>query len=145
MKNSWLGPAEAFCWAAIDELHETSPYVLGNILWFLETSPERDRADAAFARVTEIVQRQGFITLDPHAEGEVHYPLTFAPSPASLGRRLFSDDVIEMHLDALARNQEPDRGWTVNWPIWTPITEHEWQGVRTVEVLHTLKNYGRLS
>ncbi|HEV7959314.1 MAG TPA: hypothetical protein VGP11_07605 [Acidimicrobiales bacterium] len=144
VKNSWLEPAEAFCWAAIDELRETSAYELGNILWFLETAPERDRADAAFTRLAEIVHQQGFIALDPDAEGEVHYPLTFAPSPTSLGRRLFSDDVIETHVDALARQQQPDGGWTVNWMIWTPITEHEWRGVRTVEVLRTLKNYGRL-
>lgn len=144
VENSWLGPAETYCWAAIDELHETSPYELGNILFFLQTAPDRDRAEWAFTRIAEIVREQGFIELDPDAEGEVHYPLTFAPSPTSLGRRLFSDAVIDANLDALVRQQQPDGGWTVNWPIWTPITEHEWRGVRTVEVLHTLKNYSRL-
>jgi hypothetical protein len=147
VENSWLGPAEAYCWTAIDQLHETSPYELGNILSFLESAPDRDRAETAFARIARIVRQQGFIELDPDAdaEGEVHYPLNFAPSPTSLGRRLFGDDAIEANLDALIRQQQPDGGWTVNWMIWTPITEHEWRGVRTVEVLHTLKSYGRLS
>ncbi|MGC2175693.1 MAG: hypothetical protein WA614_09540 [Acidimicrobiales bacterium] len=145
VKNSWLAPAEAFCWAAIEQLHETSPYELGNILSFLESAPDRDRAETAFARIARIVRQQGFIELDPDAGGEVHFPLTFAPSPTSLGRRLFSDEVIEANVDALIRQQQPDGGWTVNWMIWTPITEHEWRGVRTVEVLHTLKNYGRVS
>lgn len=145
VENSWLGPAEAYCWTALDELSETSPYELGNILSFLESAPDRERAEAAFIRIAGIVQQQGFIALDPHTSGEVHFPLTFAPSPKSLGRRLFSDDVIETHVDALVRQQQPDGGWTVNWMIWTPITEHEWRGIRTVEVLHTLKNYGRVS
>jgi hypothetical protein len=145
VKNSWLAPAEAFCWAAIEQLHETSPYELGNILSFLESAPDRDRAETAFARIARIVRQQGFIELDPDAGGEVHFPLTFAPSPTSLGRRLFSDEVIEANVDALIRQQQPDGGWTVNWMIWTPITEHEWRGVRTVEVLHTLKNYARVS
>jgi hypothetical protein len=145
VEHEWLGPADAYCWKALDELQETSAYELATILSFLEAAPDRERAEKAFQRIAEMVAQQGFITLDPDAAGEVHFPLTFAPSPTSLGRRLFSDDVIETHLDALCRQQQPDGGWTINWMVWTPITEHEWRGVRTVEVLKTLNNYGRIS
>ena len=43
----------------------------------------------------------------------MHTPLNFAPRPQSLARRLFSDEVIEAHLDALASVQQEDGGWPV--------------------------------
>ena len=36
-----------------------------------------------------------------------------------MARRLFSDEVIEAHLDHLLAAQRPDGGWTVNFPAWT--------------------------
>jgi hypothetical protein len=45
--------------------------------------------------------------LDPAATGEVHGPLDFAPTPDTVARRLFSDEVIEAHLDHLLAGQLP--------------------------------------
>lgn len=47
-------------------------------------------------------------------------------------------------MDAIVGAQQPDRGWTVSFDIWTPVTELEWRGHQTVGRLKTLRAYGRL-
>jgi hypothetical protein len=69
----------------------------------------------------------------------------FAPRPDSLARRLFTDEIIDAHLDALVAAQQEDGGWPINWQVWTPATGLEWRGWATIEALKTLRAYGRLS
>ncbi|MBT2209884.1 hypothetical protein [Actinomadura sp. NEAU-AAG7] len=141
--HPWLGPATAFCWRHLeDEGAEPGPYDALAILMFLDHVPDRDRAEAAFARVRDALAAPA--TLDPSAEGAVHSPLDFAPAPGGLGRRLFTAEVIDAHLDALIDARGEHGGWDVNFPVWTPVTRHDWRGFLTVERLRTLKAYGRL-
>jgi hypothetical protein len=114
------------------------------ILPFLEATPEQARAERAFERIGPKIHEQGLVTLDPHAPGEVHTPLDFAPRPDGLGRRLFSEEVIEAHLNALVARQQPDGGWNFNWLAWNPAVTLEWRGAVTLEALLVLRAYGRL-
>ncbi|WP_242902094.1 hypothetical protein [Actinomadura terrae] len=142
-EHPWLGPATAFCWRHLeDEGAEPGPYDALAILAFLDHVPDRERAEAAFARARDALA--ALAALDPSAEGALHFPLDFAPAPDGLGRRLFTAEVIDAHLDALIDAQEEHGGWDVNFPIWTPATRHDWRGVQTVERLRTLEAYGRL-
>lgn len=141
--HPWLRRATDFCWTAIDTLTEVPPYVAHAVLTFLDHVPDRARAEAAFARLREPILDS--VALDPHATGEAHFPLDFAATPDGLARRLFDDDLIHEHLDALVDAQADDGGWTVNFLIWTPITAHDWRGVITVDRLKTLRAYGRLA
>jgi len=143
--HPWMEGATSFCWERIDALEETNPYEARSILEFLDGAPDRDRAGAAFGRLKPLILAGGHVALDPEASGEVHWPVDYAPTPDCLGRRLFDDDLVEAHLDALAGRQQPDGGWTVNWKIWTPITGHEWRAWATVQALKTLRAYGRMA
>ena len=141
--HHWTGPATDFCWRYLEDGGvQVGPYDAYSVLTFLDLVPDRDRAEAAFARVRDALAAP--VALDPHAEGEQHFPLDFAPTPHGFGRRLFSADVIDAHLDALIDAQAADGGWDVNFLIWTPITRPEWRGHVTVERLRTLRAYGRL-
>ena len=84
------------------------------------------------------------VALDPADAGHVKKPLDWAPMPDSLCRRLFADDVIAAHLDALAAAQAPDGGWTFAFPPVSPAGELEWRGALTVDALKTLRAYERL-
>lgn len=84
------------------------------------------------------------VALDPAAQGHVHFPLDFAPRPTSIARSLFSPDVIDRHLDALAGRQDPDGGRGFTFAAWTPITRFEWGGWVTLESLLVLRDNGRL-
>ena len=83
------------------------------------------------------------VTLDPEATGEVHGPLGFAPHPDSIARPLFDAATIAAHLDHLAAGQQPDGGWTFNFPAWSPAQEADWRGSVTVDALDTLRRNER--
>jgi hypothetical protein len=142
--HPWLAGATAFTWRGIDAITQTSFYEASSVLTFLDHVPDRDRAEAAFQRVGGLILEQELVTLDPAAPGEVHLPLDFAPTPQAMARRLFADEVIEAHLDALVAAQRPDGGWTVNWPAWTEAAGLEWRAWVTVHNLGILRAYGRL-
>jgi hypothetical protein len=89
-------------------------------------------------------QIKGRTTLDPQAPELMFTPLTWAPTPDSLPRRLFEDSQIDSHLEALAARQQPDGGWPIYWPPVSPACELEYRGVVTVGALKTLQAYDRL-
>ncbi|TDD10332.1 hypothetical protein [Nonomuraea diastatica] len=138
--HSWLPAATAFCWSRIAEIGETSPYEARAVVTFLDLVPDRDRAEAEFARLKEAILAT--VALDPGTTGDAHFPLDFAPEPLRLP--LFTQDALGTHLDALAAAQSEEGGWTGNWPMWTPLVAHEWGGYVTVHRLKTLRAYGRL-
>jgi hypothetical protein len=143
--HPWLEGATAFTWRAVDAIGETSPYEVRSVLTFLDHVPDRERAETAFRRVGDLTMAQGLVDLDPDAEGDVHTPLDFAPSPDTMARRLFTDEVIEAHLDRLLASERDDGGWTVGFPAWTEAAGLEWRAWITVHNLGVLKAYGRLT
>ena len=142
--HPWLGPATAFCWRKIEAREGFEQYDMVCVLTFLEHMPGRDRAEAAFERMGRAILEEGLVELDP-AQASEFSPLTYAATPDSLARRLFADDVIEAHLDGLARRQQPDGGWPISFPSQSQLAELEWRGAVTVKGLLTLRAYGRLS
>jgi hypothetical protein len=143
-QHPWLNAADEFCWRALDAWRADDAYTVRAALCFLEYAPERERARAVFERLGAALVEHHLVELDPHAPGEVHPPLDFAPRPASLARELFTDQVLAAHLDALEAAQQDDGGWRVNWQIWTPVTGPEWNGWKTLDALLTLRAWGRL-
>ena len=143
--HPWLAGATAFTWRAIDAMGQTNPYEVRSVLPFLDHVPDRARAEAAFRRVGALTLEQGLVALDPAAEGDVHTPLDFAPTPDTMARRLFADEVIEAHLDRLAAGQRPDGGWTVGFPAFTEAAGLEWRAFATVHSLAVLRANGRLA
>jgi hypothetical protein len=140
--HPWLTRASDLLWSRIEGVDEAGAYDLRGILRFLQHVPDRQRAEAVLERIAPLVLDT--VELDPDAEGEVHFPLDFAPLPDSLGRRLFDDATIAAHLDHFAASQKEDGGWTFNWLAWLPLAELEWRGSLTVDALVLLRENGRL-
>jgi len=140
--HPWLGPAAEFCWRGIATSDTVEVHELIAMVTFLEHVPDRLRAERESALLAD--RLRGAVALDPQAPGYVKKPLDFAPWPESLCRRLFEDEVMEAHLDALASRQQPDGGWPVTWQQISPAAEQEWRGWLTVDALRVLKAYGRL-
>jgi hypothetical protein len=126
-------------------MERTDPYEMRAVLPFLDFVSDRQRAENVFARVGPKILEQKLVALTPTTQNDTHTPLNFAPRPQSLARRLFSDELIETHLDALASAQQEDGGWQFNWLTWNPASALEWRGVVTTEAVVTLRAYGRLA
>jgi hypothetical protein len=143
-RHPWLDRATEYCWRAIDESQLDEPHLLLSIITFLENAPDAERARREFERLATNLFEQGLVEVDPDATGYVKMPLDYAPAPATWCRRLFSDDVIAAHLDALVARQRPDGGWPITWPPISPADELEYRGIVTIGALKTLRAYGRL-
>lgn len=141
-RHPWLDRATEYCWQRIVESSTSEMHDLAAITTFLEYHPDRARAEAAFVNVGERILR--VVAFDPDAEGYVWGPLDAAPTPRSLCRRLFTDDLVAAHLDALTARQQPDGGWPISWPAPSPTAEWEWRGTMTIAALKTLRAYGRI-
>lgn len=144
VEHPWVEAATEYLWGAIDHLEQPGPYDMIGVLRFLQFVADRQRAETAFDRVGPLLLEHNLVQLDPDAPGEVHFPLTFAPGPDWLARRLFDQPLIDRHLDHLQRSQQEDGGWTFNWLAWSPAAAREWRGIVTVEALTVLRENGRL-
>jgi hypothetical protein len=142
VQHPWLTRATEVMWDLIAELSSPGPYDLLGVVRFLDSVPDRDRAERAIETVGPMLL--DIVALDPDAPGEVHSPLEFAPLPQSLARPLFDTAIIETHLDHLAAGQDDDGGWRFNWPAWSPAAEADWRGFLTVDALVVLRANGRL-
>jgi hypothetical protein len=123
----------------------------------MATQPDLSAASAFIWRTARLIDpyRFAYLFLDGEREAVLAalrpyqnlggpHPLHFAPRPDSLARRLFTDQVIEAHLKALAEAQGADGGWFFNWREWNPTTTLEWRGWVTIDALKTLRAYGWL-
>jgi hypothetical protein len=142
VQHPWLDQATEFCWQKIEALLSASDNDLLSIILFLENAPDKDRATREFEPIGEIIKKQ--VALDPLAEGYVHKPLDWAPSPTSLCSGLFDASLMAPHLEALAAKQQPDGGWPISWPAISPASLLEYRGVVTIKALKTLEAYDYL-
>ena len=141
-QHEWLERATEFCWQKVESLENASDNDLLCVVLFLEHVSDRERANKEFKRLEEQINKH--VALDPNAAGYVQKPLTWAPSPTSLCRSLFDDSLIDLHLDMLAAQQQPDGGWHISWPAISPASGLEARCIVTINTIKTLKAYDRL-
>ncbi|MEU0334684.1 hypothetical protein [Streptomyces sp. NPDC006193] len=152
--HAWLFRATDFCWQAVESLERSHPYEVQAAVTFLDSVPDRPRAEAAAARLGRLVREQRLAALDPerleafpvapgYAPREHHFPHDFARTPDSLARAWFTDDEMTRALDHLAAEQQEDGGWPLRWRRWAPAPALEARSVVTIEALRTLRAYGR--
>ncbi|MFF7971283.1 hypothetical protein [Streptomyces sp. NPDC007905] len=152
--HAWLFRATDFCWQAVESLERSHPYEVEAAVAFLDSAPDRPRAEAAADRLGRLVREQRLVALDPgrlddypvapgYAPGEHHFPHDFAQSPQSLARAWFTDEEMARSLDFLAAEQQQDGGWPIRWRQWAPVPALEARPMVTIEALCTLRAYGR--
>ncbi|MGW1809485.1 hypothetical protein [Streptomyces sp. NPDC002078] len=152
--HAWLFRATDFCWQAVESLEKSHPYEVEAAVAFLDSAPDRSRAQAAADRLGRLVREQRLAALEPdrldaypvapgYAPGEHHFPHDFARTPDSLARAWFTDDEMARSLDHLAAEQQDDGGWPIRWHQWAPAPALEARPRVTIEALRTLRAYGR--
>ncbi|WP_217139661.1 hypothetical protein [Streptomyces sp. AC627_RSS907] len=152
--HAWLFRATDFCWQAVESLGTSHPYEIEAAVSFLDTAPDRPRAQAAAGRLGRLVREQRLAVLDPddldaypvspgYAPDERHFPHDYARHPHSLARAWFTDDEMARSLDFLTAEQEEGGGWPVRWRHWAPAPTLEARAGVTLDALCTLRAYGR--
>jgi hypothetical protein len=144
VRHPWVTQATDYCWGAISESETTEFHTLMPVITFLEHAKDRVRAERELERLAARLREPGVIATDLDTAGYVQKPLDWAPRADSWARRLFPDDLLALHLKALAARQQADGGWPI---AWDPISEGvrlEWRGWVTIQALRTLQSYGAL-
>jgi hypothetical protein len=140
--HTWMERAVDFCRLGISATDTVRYHDVMPIVTFLEHAPERAWADREMERLLERLNGSDSVTYATLASGYYKMPLDWAPSPSSPIRRLFSDELLQAHLQALAERQQPDGGWAINWEPIALGVEMEWRGSITVEAVCILRAYG---
>ena len=140
--------ATAWCWAALDALEgqgfTEDAHALSEVMVFLEHVTDQGRAEPFAERVGEWLAKAAWYRADPADPAYGVTPLDVAPTPDSLWRRLFSDDLVDGHLQRLVTDQQPDGGWAITWEPPGTASTLEWRGIQTLRAVRTLAAYGRL-
>ncbi len=63
--HAWLFRATDFCWQAVESLEKSHPYEIEAAVAFLDSAPDRPRAEAAADRLGRLVREHGLAALDP--------------------------------------------------------------------------------
>lgn len=108
----------------------------------LATAPDRARAERLLPAVAAALPTAAFMKFSPSDASYGLTPLDFAPSPTSVTRSWFGDDVVAAHLDALAAEQQPDGGWPIAWQPPGEASALEWRAIRTLHAMRVLRDWG---
>ncbi|MGC5015963.1 hypothetical protein ACLQ2R_34805 [Streptosporangium sp. DT93] len=139
--HPWLTRATDWCWDALEKGFPGDAHAMSETMVFLEHVPDRDRAESVAERVGAWLPELTWYRADPADPSYGVTPLHLAPTPGSRWRRLFADDVIEGHLDRLAKDQQPDGGWAITWEPPGAAATLEYRGVETLRALRVLTAY----
>ncbi|ADB48718.1 hypothetical protein [Conexibacter woesei] len=115
-------------------------YELKYTLQFLDAAlGARPEAEGLMERTAAFVPASGELAVAGGVEGEKLRSLEIAPLPDRPLRRLMPAAAIARQLDELEARQQPDGGWTVDFPSSSVAAALEWRGVATVLALITLR------
>jgi hypothetical protein len=70
-------------------------------------------------------------------------PLDLAPEAGRPAQTIVNESAVAADLERLAREQEDDGGWSVDFQSYSPAAALEWRGYATVGALSVLRGDGR--
>jgi hypothetical protein len=144
--HPWREAGAAYCWRQLEsDGLPGDAHGLSELLVFLEHVPDQERATRHAADMAAHFPGVAMLNLEPDARGYGLTPLDLAPEAGSRWRSLFSQDLIDAHLDRLVRSQLDDGGWPISWEPPSEAAVCEWRGMVTLKALRTLTSYGRLA
>jgi hypothetical protein len=141
--DSWLPRATEWCWNKLGNVDELGGYWIKFALEFLDAVLDVERARGAIETLRSRLSPDGSLPVEGGTADERLTPLDLSPRPGLRSRTLFTTDQIDADLDALARGQQDDGGWTFDWLAWSPGQTVEWRGAMTLRALATLRAHQR--
>ena len=145
VSHAWLDRATEYCLAEL-EAGRVRPeaHSLLAMTKLVEVVSDRPRAEAAAGCIAAALPQAAYVKIDPESSDYGVTPLDFSPTPETMARAWFSDDLIESHLTCLESAQQADGGWPISWQPPSEASRWEWRGIRTLSAVRTLAAHHRL-
>jgi hypothetical protein len=140
--HPWLARSTHWCIDTIARIDAVPhAYELLFTVRFLDAVADAEpAATTLLERLARVLPADGLMPVEGGAPDEVLRPLDFAPRADTTARRLFTEEVIAAELERLARRQQDDGGWTVDFESSSPAAALEWRGYATVAAVAILQN-----
>ncbi len=148
--NGWLDEVTAATLAEIQSLETGKFGGGGDALVYTQRLAEALNLKSEPIWLTQRIQELAEAVVTKDADQWTGYcapPLKLAPTPNSISAPTLSD-CLPAHLDYLIEHQSPEGYWDVTWS-WSDYSEEwenakrEWRGVLTLDVLRSLRAFGR--
>jgi hypothetical protein len=144
VSHPWLKSAVEICLEHVASVKYTDAHTIAGAFCLVESvSGERD-TKAIYDKLARELFEASFFCLATPVNTYGLPPLSFAPTPNSFLRPLFTDATINAHLDDLATKQQEDGGWPILWQPPGEMAHLEWRGQGTVGALSILRAYSRI-
>jgi hypothetical protein len=138
--HPWLAAATSYCLDVIDRIVEAPhTYELLFAMRFLDAA--RDRASETRRLIDHLARYVNSDGPTPvtGTDDEVIHLLDFTPYADAPSRASFPKEAIAADLNRLAGQQQPDGGWTVDYPSYSPAAALDWRGYATVQAVAVLR------
>ncbi|WP_336771316.1 hypothetical protein [Paenibacillus sp. MMO-58] len=142
--NPWLEQAVGICLNDISSSHYEDSHTIITAFCLLESLPQTVEVNKLFAKLSDELFKANYFCLEAPPQSYGLTPLDFAPASDSYCRRIFSDAVIDAHLNVLESEQAQDGGWKIQWEPPSEMARLEWRAYKTLKSLITLKSYNRI-
>ncbi len=143
-QHPWLPAALEACLQNITTTHFEDAHTIRTSFCLVESVAKQKPVDLLFEKLSKELLQADFFCLEAPVTHYCLTPLSFAPSPGSYCRRIFTDAQVEAHLEDLISQQQPDGGWPIRWEPPGEMARREWRAYMTVQALTTLRAYGRI-
>jgi hypothetical protein len=144
VQHPWLKEAVETCLEHIVSFPFDDAHTIRTAFCFVESLEQNKPADRIFEKLSHDLMKANFFCLDTPVSTYGLTPLSFAPSPTSYCRRIFTQAQIDAHLEDLLAHQQPDGGWPILWEPPSEMSRLEWRAHTTVQALATLRAYGKV-
>jgi hypothetical protein len=139
--HAWLARAAGWCSDYIASL-DAAP-VAHELMFaarFVDALAGMDRGpvEGLLERLARFIPSDGTVPVAGGAADEALRPLDLVTHPESVVRQLLAHDAVTADLDRLAKGQDPDGGWTVDFSSSSPAATLEWRGYTTVSAVAVL-------
>lgn len=142
--HPWVDHATEYCFGEVEAGRiPAEAHAILALTRLVQTAPDRGRAELAARNLASALPTARFLKLDHESETYGVTPLEFAPTPDSIARSWFDDEILQGHLDQLERQQQPDGGWPISWRPPSEAAVHEWRAIRTLHAVNVLAAYDR--
>lgn len=144
VRHPWLQEAVEVCLEHITKTRYDDAHTILNAFCLIESLSQDKAIEQLFTKLSDELIKANFFCLEAPVTTYGLTPLAFAPSPASYCRSIFSDTLIEAHLNDMESQQEADGGWPIQWQPPGEVARGEWRAHKTVMALTTLRAYRRI-